>query len=34
MTRYLDYCSEMVSLTAKIAVLFAQSLADPVVTRW
>jgi hypothetical protein len=28
MTRYLDYCSEMVSLTAKIAVLFAQSMAD------
>jgi hypothetical protein len=27
--RYLDYCSEMVSLTSKVAVLFAQSFPDP-----
>ena len=33
MTRYLDYCSEMVSLTSKIAVLFAQSLPDRAVTE-
>jgi len=32
LTRYLDYCSEMLSLTAKLAVLFAQSFPDPVVT--
>ncbi len=32
MTRYLDYCSEMVSLTSKVAVLFAQGFPDPVVT--
>ena len=32
-TRYLDYCSEMVSLTAKVAVLFAQGFPDPVVTE-
>jgi len=31
MTRYLDYCSEMVSLTSKVAVLFAESLDDPAV---
>jgi len=31
MTRYLDYCSEMVSLTSKVAVLFAQSFADQAV---
>jgi hypothetical protein len=31
LTRYLDYCSEMLSLTAKIAVLYAQSLPSPVV---
>src|SRR5215467_11913928 len=28
MTRYLDYCSEMLSLTSKVAVLFGQSLDD------
>lgn len=28
MTRYLDYCSEMLSLTSKVAVLFGQSLED------
>lgn len=32
-SRYLDYCSEMMSLTAKVAVLFAQSLPDPIVTE-
>jgi hypothetical protein len=32
LTRYLDYCSEMLSLTSKLAVLFAQSFPDPVVT--
>jgi len=31
--RYLDYCSEMLSLTAKVAVLFAQGLPDPIVTE-
>jgi len=29
--RYLDYCSEMLSLTSKIAASFAQSFNDPVV---
>lgn len=29
--RYLDYCSEMLSLIAKIAVLYAQALPDPVI---
>jgi len=33
MTRYLDYCSEMVSLTSKVAVLFAQSLDDRAVAE-
>jgi hypothetical protein len=33
LTRYLDYCSEMLSLAAKVAVLYAQSLPDPVVTE-
>jgi hypothetical protein len=32
-TRYLDYCSEMLSLTAKLAVLFAQGFPDPLVTE-
>ncbi len=31
LARYLDYCSEMLSLTAKVAALYAQSLPDPVV---
>lgn len=31
--RYLDYCSEMVSLTSKIAALYAQRLDDPVVLQ-
>ena len=30
-TRYLDYCSELLSLTGKIAALYAQSMQDPVV---
>lgn len=30
-TRYLDYCSELLSLTGKIAALYAQSIQDPVV---
>jgi hypothetical protein len=33
LSRYLDYCSEMMSLAAKVAVLFAQSFPDPVVTE-
>jgi hypothetical protein len=32
-SRYLDYCSEMLSLTSKVAVLFAQSFPDPTVTE-
>ena len=32
-TRYLDYCSEMLSLTSKVAVLFAQGFPDPAVTE-
>lgn len=31
--RYLDYCSELLSLAAKVAVLYAQSFPDPVVTE-
>jgi len=33
MTRYLDYCSEMLSLTAKVAALFGQVINDEVVTE-
>lgn len=33
LARYLDYCSEMLSLAAKVAVLYAQSFPDPVVTE-
>ncbi len=33
MTRYLDYCSEMLSLTSKVAVLFGQSLEDQAVAE-
>ena len=29
--RYLDYCSEMLSLVAKVAVLYAQNQPDPVI---
>jgi len=31
LTRYLDYCSEMLSLTGKVAALYAQNFADAVV---
>jgi hypothetical protein len=31
LTRYLDYCSEMLSLAAKVAALYAQHSSDPVV---
>ncbi len=31
LTRYLDYCSELLALNAKIAALFAQNMDDPVV---
>jgi hypothetical protein len=31
LTRYLDYCSEMLSITGKLAALFAQSVNDEVV---
>ena len=30
--RYLDYCSELLSLTSKVAAIYAQSYPDPVVT--
>jgi hypothetical protein len=33
LARYLDYCSEMLSPTAKVAVLYAQSFPDPIVTE-
>jgi hypothetical protein len=33
LSRYLDYCSEMMSLASKIAVMFAQSFPDPIVTE-
>ncbi len=31
LTRYLDYCSEMLSLTAKLAALYAEQNSDPIV---
>ncbi|WP_026353760.1 hypothetical protein [Woodsholea maritima] len=31
LNRYLDYCSEMLSLTAKLAALYGQSAHDPVI---
>jgi len=31
LTRYLDYCSEMLSILGKVAALYAQRLDDPVV---
>jgi hypothetical protein len=31
LARYLDYCSEMLALTSKLAALHAQHLQDPVV---
>jgi hypothetical protein len=33
LTRYLDYCSEMLSLSAKVAVLYAQSFPDATVVE-
>lgn len=32
LARYLDYCSEMLSVTGKLAALFAQAIQDEVVT--
>ena len=31
LARYLDYCSEMLSLSGKVAALYVQYLDDPVV---
>jgi hypothetical protein len=31
LTRYLDYCAEMLALIAKLAALFADRMRDPVV---
>ena len=31
LTRYLDYCSEMLALNSKVAALFAQNMDDPVI---
>lgn len=31
LSRYLDYCSEMLSLSAKVAALYAQGTKDPIV---
>jgi hypothetical protein len=31
LTRYLDYCSEILSLNAKVGALFAQNVDDPIV---
>ncbi|MBE7438591.1 MAG: hypothetical protein HS115_09070 [Spirochaetales bacterium] len=31
LTRYLDYCSELLALNSKVAALFAQGMQDPVV---
>lgn len=33
MQRYLDYCSEAVSLLSKVAVLYSQSLSDEIVVK-
>jgi len=33
LTRYLDYCSEMLSITGKLAALYAQALNDDVVVN-
>ncbi|HZT47049.1 MAG TPA: hypothetical protein VFA64_03680 [Hyphomicrobiaceae bacterium] len=33
LTRYLDYCSEMLSLASKVAVVFAQEFPEPTVTE-
>jgi hypothetical protein len=31
LTRYLEYCAEMLALTGKIAALYSENLRDPVV---
>lgn len=31
LSRYLDYCSELLSLTGKVAALYVQDFQDPVV---
>ena len=33
LTRYLDYCSEMLSLTSKVGALYAQAIDDSVVLQ-
>jgi hypothetical protein len=33
LTRYLDYCSEMLSITSKVAALYAQAIEDSVVLQ-
>lgn len=33
LTRYLDYCSEMLSLTGKLAALYMQNMRDPVIIQ-
>lgn len=33
LARYLDYCSEILSLTAKCAALYAEKLSDPVIVE-
>ncbi|MHC4552862.1 MAG: hypothetical protein ACYSUT_08880 [Planctomycetota bacterium] len=33
LSRYLDYCSEMLSLTSKVAFLYVQNYHDPVATQ-
>jgi hypothetical protein len=33
LSRYLDYCSEMLSITGKLAALYAQSVNDDVVVQ-
>jgi hypothetical protein len=33
MTRYLEYCTEMLSLASKVAVMFGQALDDPAVAE-
>jgi len=31
LSRYLDYCTDLLSLTSKVAALYVQDLQDPVV---
>jgi MoxR-like ATPase len=33
LSRYLDYCSEMLSLISKLAALYAQNLPDPIIVE-